>query len=326
MNRLIRPLIFAVLAVNALPLARAQSTYPVQPVRMIVTTVAGGGLDNFARLLARELSARAGQQFIVDNRAGAGTTIGSAAVAKAKPDGYTVLANTAALAISPAIYQKLPYDTLNDLTPITIAALTPNMMVAHPSVPARSVKDVIALARARSAKGDPLLFASGGNGTNGHMAMSLFLSVAQVRMTHVPYKSGAPALIDVVSGQVPLMIDSISSVIAQVNAGKLRALGISGMHRSPTAPAVPTFAESGVNGAESAQWYGVLVPTGTPVEIIAWLHRESVAALRTQSVKERLAAEGLEVIASTPEEFAAVIRADIAKWTKVVKTIDMPPL
>mgnify|MGYP003336843180 FL=1 len=277
-------------------------------------------------MLARELSARAGQQFIVDNRAGAGTTIGSTAAAKAKPDGYTILANTAALAISPAIYQKLPYDTLADLAPITLAAATPNMLVAHPSVPAKNVKDVVALARARAAKGDPLLYASGGNGTNGHMAMALFISVTQARMTHVPYKSGAPALIDVVSGQVPLMIDSISSVIAQVNAGKLRALGISGTRRSPTAPSVPTFAESGVNGAESAQWYGVLAPTGTPPDILTWLYRESIAALRTQSLKDRLAAEGLEVVASTPDEFAATIRADIAKWTKVVKSIDLPPM
>ena len=199
------------IAAQVVPAAHAQTTYPSQPVRMIVTTVAGGGLDNFARMLARELSARGGQQFIVDNRAGAGTTIGSAAVAKAKPDGYTILANTAALAISPAIYQKLPYDTLADLAPITLAAATPNMLVAHPSVPAKNVKDVVALARARAAKGDPLLYASGGNGTNGHMAMALFLSVTQTRMTHVPYKSGAPALIDVVSGQVPLMIDSIRS-------------------------------------------------------------------------------------------------------------------
>jgi tripartite-type tricarboxylate transporter receptor subunit TctC len=306
--------------------AHAQNSYPSQPVRMIVATVAGGGLDNFARLLARELSARAGQQFVVDNRAGAGTTIGSAAVAKAKPDGYTILANTAALAISPAIYQKLPYDTLADLAPITLAAATPNMLVAHPSVPAKSVRDVIALARARAAGGDPLLYASGGNGTNGHMAMSLFISVTQAHMTHVPYKSGTPALIDVVSGQVPLMIDSIASVIAQVNAGKLRALGISDNKRSPIVPAVPTFAESGINGAESAQWYGVLAPAGTPADIMAWLYRESIAALRTQSLKERLAAEGLEIVASTPEEFAATLRADIAKWTKVVKITGLSPL
>jgi tripartite-type tricarboxylate transporter receptor subunit TctC len=306
--------------------ALAQAPYPAQPVRMIVTTAAGGGLDNFARLLARELTPRAGQQVIVDNRPGAGTTIGSATVAKAKPDGYTILVNTSALAISPAIYQKLPYDTLADLVPVTLSVSAPNMLVVHPSVPAKSLREFIALAKARAARGDAMLYASGGNGTNGHMAAALFLSVAQARMTHVPYKSGAPALIDVVSGQVPMMVDTVSSVIAQVNAGKVRVLGVSSAHRSAAAPGVPTFAEAGLNGAESAQWYGVLVPAGTPADIVAWLHRETTAALRAAGMKDRLAAEGLEPVTSTPEEFAAAIRADIAKWTKVVKSTDFPLL
>ena len=306
------------------PAALAQATYPNQPIRFIVTTSAGGGLDNFSRLLARELTARAGQQVIVDNRPGAGTTIASAAVARAKPDGYTLLVNTSALAISPAIYLKLPYDTLADFVPITMGVSAPNMLVVHPSLPVKSVKELIALAKARANQGDPLLYASGGSGTNGHMASALFVSVAQIRMTHVPYKSGAPALIDVIAGQVPVIIDTASSVMPQVSAGKVRAIGVSSTRRSAAAPGVPTFAEAGLPGAESAQWYGLLAPAGTAQEIIAWLHRETTTLLRAQSIKDRLATEGMEVVANTPDEFAALIRADIAKWTKVVKTIEIP--
>ena len=325
------PVLFRVIAVycvlSSLPVtAIGQGQYPVQPVRFIVTTAAGGGLDNFARLVAKELTPRAGQQVIVDNRPGAGTTIGSAAAARAKPDGYTVLVNTSALAISPAMYAKLPYDTIADLMPITLGAAAPNMMVVHPSLPVKSIRELIALSKVRSAKGDALLYASGGTGTNGHLATALFLSMAQIQMTHVPYKSGAPALIDVISGQVLLMLDTVSSVMPQVNAGKLRAIGVSGASRSPAAPSIPTIAEAGVSGYASGQWYGLLVPTGTPQDIIVWLHRETTALLRSPGVKERLYAEGLEVVAGTPDEFAAVIKADITKWTKLVKTIELPLL
>jgi tripartite-type tricarboxylate transporter receptor subunit TctC len=304
------------------PLAAfAQGTYPNQPIRFIVGTAAGGGLDIFARLLAKELTTRAGQQVIVDNRAGAGTTIGSNAVAKAKPDGYTVLVNTSALAISPAIYKKLPYDTVRDLEPITLGASAPNLMVVHPSLPVKSTGELIALAKARANQGDPILYASGGNGTNGHMATALLISMAQIRMTHVPYKSGSLAGIDVIGGQVPVFMDTVSSVLPYVNARKLRALGVSSLRRAAAAPEIPTIAESGMPGYESAQWYGVLVPAGTPPEISAWLHGEITGLLRSASVRERLAAEGVDIIANTPDEFAALIRTDIAKWTKVVQTI-----
>jgi tripartite-type tricarboxylate transporter receptor subunit TctC len=303
--------------------AFAQPAYPNQPIRFIVTTAPGGGLDMFSRLLARELTARAGQQVIVDNRPGAGTTIGSAAVARAKPDGYTVLLNTSSFAISPAIYQKLPYDSLRDFIAITLAASAPNMMVVHPSVPVKSVSELIALAKARAARGDPVLYASGGNGTNGHLATALFLSTAQIRMVHVPYKSGSLAVVDVIAGQVPMMIDTLSSLMPHVNAGKLRALGVSSARRAATAPGIPTIAEAGVPGYESAQWYGVWLPAGTSQDIVAWLHRETTAVLQSPSVRERLASEGLEVVANSSEEFVAMIKADIAKWTKLVKSIGM---
>jgi tripartite-type tricarboxylate transporter receptor subunit TctC len=322
MNVTIHIVAICVTLAATLPAALAQSTYPSQPVRFIVTTAPGGGLDTFSRLVAKELTARAGQQVIVDNRSGAGTTIGSAAVARAKPDGYTVLLNTSALAISPAIYQKLPYDTLRDFAPITLGASSPNLMVVHPSVPVKSIREMIALAKARASDGDPILYASGGNGTNGHLATALFLSMAEIRMTHVPYKSGSLAVIDVIAGQVPVMMDTLSSVLPHVAAGKLRAIGVSSARRAAALPGVPTIAEA-VPGYESAQWYGLLAPTGTPQEIIAWLHRETTAILRSANMKERLAAEGLEVVATSPDEFAALIKADIAKWTKLVKSIGM---
>jgi tripartite-type tricarboxylate transporter receptor subunit TctC len=323
MNHAIRLVASGMMLIAALPAALAQANYPTQPVRVIVTTAPGGGLDTFARLLAREFSERAGHQFIVDNRPGAGTTIGSAAVAKAKPDGYTLLLNTSAFAITPAIYQKLPYDPLRDFAPITMGAAAPNLMVVHPSVPVKSVREWIALAKARANQGDPILYASGGNGTNGHLAAALFLSMAQIRMTHVPYRSGSLAVVDLIAGQVPMMIDTISSVMPYVRAGRLRALGVSSARRAAAAPGIPTIAEAGVPGYESAQWYGLFAPAGTSQAIITWLHREATAIVRVTNVKERLAVDGLEVVANSPDEFAALIKADIAKWTKLVKAAGM---
>jgi|SoiMethySBSTD1v2_1073268.scaffolds.fasta_scaffold122338_2 tripartite-type tricarboxylate transporter receptor subunit TctC len=323
MNRWIRAAATCAMLIMSVA-ASAQSPYPSQPIRFVVTTAPGGGLDSFSRLLAKELTARSGQQVIVDNRPGAGTTIGSATVARAKPDGYTVLLNTSSFAISPAIYQKLPYDTLRDFVPVTLAASAPNVMVVHPSMPVKSVKDMIALAKARASQGDPVLYASGGNGTNGHLATALFVSMAQIRMTHVPYKSGSLAVIDLIAGEVPMMIDTMSSVMPQVTAGKLRAIAVSSTQRAAAAPTLPTIAEAGVPGYESGQWYGVWLPAGTAQEIVAWLHKESTAALRTPSVKERLAAEGLDVVANSPDEFSAVIKADVSKWTKLVKSAGIP--
>ena len=310
-------------SLTSAPTAFAQAAYPTQPIRFIVTTAPGGGLDSFSRLLAKDLATRGGQQVIVDNRPGAGTTIGSAAVAKAKPDGYTILVNTSSFAISPAIYQKLPYDALRDFIAITMAVSAPNVMVVHPSVPVKSVKDVIALAKARATQGDPILYASGGNGTNGHLAAALFVSMAQIRMTHVPYRSGSLAVTDLIAGHVPIMIDTMSSVMPQVSAGKLRALGVSSTKRAALAPNLPTIAEAGVPGYESGQWYGLWAPAGTPPEIVTWLHRESTAILRSAGMQERLKTEGLEVVASSPDEFLALIKSDIEKWTRLVKTIGM---
>ncbi len=323
MNSELRLVAASIFLASTLPTALAQSPYPSQPIRFIVSTAPGGGLDSFSRLLARELTGRAGHQVIVENRPGAGTTIASTAVARAKPDGYTILVNTSAFAISPAIYQKLPYDPVRDFVPVSMGVSAPNMMVLHPSVPVKSIRELIALTRARAKQGDPVLYASGGNGTNGHLATALFQSMAQVQMTHVPYKSGSLALIDVISGQIPVIMDTLSSVLPQVNAGKLRAIGVSSVRRAAAAPDVPTIAEAGVPGYESGQWYGLWAPAGTPQEVITWLHRESTILLRAPANRDRLTSEGLEIVANTPDEFAAQIKADIAKWTKLVKTLGM---
>lgn len=323
MNHAIPLVATGMMLITTLPAALAQVNYPTQPVRMIVITGPGSGVDTFARLVASELSGRSGQQFFVDNRPGAGSTIASAIVARAKPDGYTLLMNTSSFAISPAIYREIPYDPLRDFAPITMGVSTPNLMVVHPSVPVKSVREMIALAKARADQGDPIFYASGGNGTNGHMATALFLSMAQIRMTHVPYKSGSQGTIDLIAGQVPMMTDSMSSLVPHVRAGKLRALGVSSARRAAAAPDIPTIAEA-VPGYESGQWYGLFAPAGTPQEIIAWLHKEATAALRTTKIKERLAVDGLEVVANSSDEFAALIKADIAKWTKVVKAAGIP--
>jgi tripartite-type tricarboxylate transporter receptor subunit TctC len=213
---------------------------------------------------------------------------------------------------------------LRDFAPITMAVTTPNVMVVHPSVPVKSVKDMIALAKARAREGDPIFYASGGNGTNGHLATALFLHMAQIRMTHVPYKSGSLGVIDLIAGHVPMMTDSMSSVLPHVRTGRLRALGVSSARRAPAAPEIPTIAESGVPGYESAQWYGLFAPAGTPQEIIAWVHRETSTLLRAHNVREQLATDGLEVVGNSPEEFAAMIKSDIAKWTKLVKATGIP--
>jgi tripartite-type tricarboxylate transporter receptor subunit TctC len=326
MSSTLRAVATGMMLIAPLPAAAAQGNYPGQAVRLVVTTAPGGGLDTFARILGKEFIARAGQQFVVDNRPGAGTTIGTTAVARAKADGYTLLVTTAAFAISPALYKSLPYDPLRDIAPITMGAATPNVLVVHPSVPVKSVKDLIALAKARADKGDPLFYASGGNGTNGHLAAALFVIMAHVRMTHVPYKSGSLGVIDLIAGEVPMMIDSMSSLLPHVRAGKLRALGVSSVQRAAAVPDIPTIAEAGLPGYESGQWYGLFAPAGTPPEILAWLNRETTAILHAASVRDRLAADGLEVVANTPDEFAARIKADIAKWKEVVKATGIAPM
>jgi tripartite-type tricarboxylate transporter receptor subunit TctC len=318
-----RLLAMAILLALALPPALAQDNYPTRPIRIIVPIPSGSGSDTVARLIANGLSDRLGRQVVVDNRPGAGTIIGNDMVAKAKPDGYTLLMNGAAFTISPAIYKKISYDALHDLAPITLAVFTPNLLVVHPSVPAKSVKEIIALAKARP---DQILYASGGTGTNSHLAMALFVSMAQIRMVHVPYKGSTPGIIDLMAGNVAVTINSVATVVQHVRAGKLRALGVASSRRVAAVPDVPTIAEAGLPGYESVQWSGLWAPAGAPQEIVARLHRETIAILRMPDIRERLTSDGSEVVASSPEEFAAFIKTEIVKWAAVVKATGIAPM
>ena len=322
-SRHARLLLLALPLPATLPQALAQDSYPSRPIRVVVPIPTGSGTDIVARAIAQGLSERLGRQVFVENRPGAGTTIGNEIVAKAKPDGYTLLINGAALTISPAIYRKIPYDTLRDLTPITVAVFTPNLMVVHPSVPAKSVKEFIALAKAQP---DKILYASGGNGTNSHLATALFANMAQIRVTHVPYKGSIPGIIDLIAGNVAMAINSMSTVMPQVRVGKLRALGVASARRVAATPELPTIAEAGVPGYESVQWSGLLAPAGTPQEIIARLYKETAAIVRNPDMKERLAADGSEVTAISPDEFAAFLKSELAKWAKVVKSTGIEPM
>ncbi len=300
----------------------AQSDYPNRTVRIIVPTAPAGGNDTVARVIAQGLSERWGRQFVVENRAGASTMIGGEMAAKAPPDGYTLLMGVSTLAINPATFRKVPYEAMRDFAPVTQAVFVPNLMMVHPSVPAKTVKEMIAFAKARPGQ---ILFASAGYGTNPHLSMELFASMAGIRMIHVPYKSSTPGIVDLIAGHVAIMAPNMLQSIPHVRAGRLRALGVTSAARAASAPGIPTVAEGGLPGYEAVQWYGLLAPAGTPREIIARLHAETVAILRAPDSAKRLAGDGAEVIAGTPEEFAAFIAAETVKWAKVVKAAGIQP-
>ena len=300
---------------NAIPVF-AQPQYPVKPLRLIVPYPPGGGTDTLARLLVQKLSEALGQQVVLDNRPGAGANIGVEAAAKSPPDGYTLLLATIANAISASLYTKLNYDLVKDFSSVTLLATTPHMLVVHPSVPARSVKEFVALATARPQQ---LAYSSSGTGTPSHLAGELFASMTGVRLVHVPYKGGGPSVIALLSGEVSVGFATMPSVIPHVKAGKLRALAVTTAQRSPSFPQLPTISEAGVPGYDAGSWYGLLVPAGTPKEVVARLNAETVKLLKLPEVKERLDSAGFEVLVSTPEEYAAFTRNEIEKWAKVVK-------
>jgi len=303
-------------------IAWAQEKYPNRPIRLIVPTGPGAGNDLQARLIAQPLGERLGQQVVVENRTGAATIIGSDLVAKAQPDGYTLLMNVSTLAINPATYKKMPYDALRDFAPITQTVAVPNALAINPALPARSLKELIALARARP---NDILYGTGGHGTNPHLTIELLATMAHVRLMHVPYKSGPEALTALLSGEVMLNATSLFESLPQVNRGKLRVLAVTSVRRASAAPNIPTVAESGLAGYEAVQWSALLAPAKTPREIIDRLHREVVAILRTPEMRERLAREANEVVASSPEELAAFLRAETQKWARVVKAAGIQP-
>ena len=304
------------------PPAYAQQPYPARAVRLVVPSAPGGGTDITARIIAPKLSEQLGQQVVVENRAGAGTMIGGEAVARAAPDGYTLLMGISTLAINPAMYKKVPYDALKDFAPISQVVALSNLLVTHPSLPVQSVKTLIAFARPRPGQ---IHYASAGVGTNPHLSVELFLSMAGLKMVHVPYKGSGQGIVDVVAGHVPVMMPSILTGLPHAKTGRLRGLGVTGAKRAGAAPEIPTIAEAGVPGYEAVQWFGVLAPAGTPREIIVRLHGEIVRALNAAEVKGRLSGDGADPVGSPPEEFAAFLRAETAKWATVVKDAGIQP-
>jgi len=296
--------------------ASAQS-YPDKSVRMVVPFAAGAGSnDIMARLVAQKLSDALGQQFVVDNRPGASGIIGTDIVAKAPPDGYTVLMMSLTFTVNPSLFSKLPYDTVRDPIPVTMVASAPLMLVVHPSVPAKSVTEFIAYAKANPGK---LNFGSGGPGTTPHLAGEMIKTMAGIQVTHIPYKGGAPALTDLVAGQIQFMCENIPGTLPFAKAGKLRALAVTDLKRSPLLPELPTLDEAGLKGYQIVGWNGLFVPAGTPQPIVNRLNAEVVKALALPDVKDRLATLGADAVGDTPQHFAVFIKAEIPKWAKVVK-------
>jgi len=301
----------------ALPLLAAADTYPSKPIRFVVPYPAGGPLDTIARLLGQKVSESVKQPVVVDNKPGAGGNIGADAVAKSPADGYTILMGAVAThAINPTLYASIPYDPVRDFIPVTQVASTPNVLVVNPSVPAASVGEFIAYARANPGK---LNFGSGSTGSAGHLAGELFKTQAGVEMTHVPYKGAAPAMNDLVGGQIQLMFDNLASSLGQVKAGRVRALAVTTARRTSLAPDLPTIAESGLPGFDINTWFGIFVPANTPREVVERLHAEFTRALALPDVKERMLALGAEPVGSRPDEFAAYIRAEGEKYARLIK-------
>jgi tripartite-type tricarboxylate transporter receptor subunit TctC len=316
MDQIWRSVALAVSMACIAPFAFAQA-YPNHPIRLVVPFPAGGTTDILARAAAQKLIEALGQPVVVDNRPGAGGNIGADLVAKSAPDGYTLLMGTVGThAINPSRYAKMPYDHVKDFVPVVLVAGVPNVLVVNPSVPVNSVADLIKLAKSKPGE---INFASSGSGTSIHLSGELFKTMAGVDMTHVPYKGSAPALTDLIGGQVQLMFDNLPSALPQIKGGKLRAIAVTSLKRAPVLPDVPTIAESGLPGFEASSWFGVLAPAGTPAPVVAKLNAEVNKWLQSPEARDQLLAQGAAAAGGTPEQFAAHIRAETEKWAKVVK-------
>ena len=311
-------LTFAVLA--AAP-AFAQQ-YPVKPIRYISPYPAGGGNDTLLRILADKVGEQIGQRIIVDNRPGANTIVGTELMVKSPPDGYTFLLIPNTFATNPAFYPKLPYDTAKDVAPVAQVAQSPQMIVAHPSFPARTMKELLAMARA---KPGALTYGTSGNGSIGHLAGLLLTSMTGVQLTHVAYKGTAPAVNELVGGHIPLMVSSMISTLPQVRSGKLRIIALTTAKRAAALPDVPTIAESGVPGYDATLWYGILAPARTPEAIVKRMNAELGTALKSPDVVDKLSTQAVEPRHTSPEQFAALIRNELGKWDKVIRTSGVKP-
>lgn len=313
--------LLAALTVAAAP-SQAQP-YPAKPIRIVVPFPAGGNADIFARAFAQKLGEAWKQTPIVDNRAGAAGIIGTQFVAKSPGDGYTLLFGTTGThTTNPAVYAKLPYDPVKDFAPVSNFADSPFLLVVHPSVPANTLQGLVALAKARPGQLD---YASFGAGSSAHLAGEMLRTMAGINIVHVAYKGGPPAVNDLVGGHVALMFNSMPAVLPLVKSARLRALAVAAAKRAPTLPDLPTFGEAGLTGFEAGSWYGVLAPAGTPREVVTRLHGETVRMLGLPDVRQKLASEGAEAIGNTPEEFAAQIQRDIARWAKVAREAKITP-
>ena len=297
-------------------------TYPTKPVKIVVPSAPGGGTDIVARLLAQSFSKALGQNFIVENKPGAGNLIGIETVARAPADGYTLLFVASPLVLNPILFKKVNYDPIKDFSPISLAATAPNILVVHPSTPATNVKEWVELAHKGQNK---LSYASAGVGTSPHMSMELFNAMAGIQTLHIPYKGTTPAVTDLLGGQVNAMFSNALTVMPHIQSGKLRALAVSGNRRLELLPDVPTVMEAGIAQYVSLQWYGLLAPAGTPPAVIQTINREMVKALQSKDIKDKLASEGAEPVGSTPAEFANLIKNDFDKWSKVAKSSGIEP-
>ena len=317
-------IILAVVAAFLIPAggAAAQS-YPANPVRLVSPYPPGGANDILARIIGQKLGEDLGQQIVVENRGGATGNIGAELVAKAPPDGYTLLMGQASnLSINISLMGKLPFDPIKDFAPITLVATTPNLLVVHPSLPVKTVKDLVALAKAKPGS---LNYASSGSGSAGHLAAELFKQVAHVNIVHIPYKGAAPALTDVVAGQAQLYFTSPISAQPFVRGGRLRMVAVTSLKRSPSMPDIPTVAESGYPDFDVVSWWGILAPAGVPREIISKLHMQIVKILAMPDVKAKLAEQGADAASNTPEQFAAYIKSEITKWGRLIKELGVKP-
>ena len=298
-------------------LAQTAAPYPNRPIRMVVASAPGGILDTVGRIVATRIGESMGQPVVVENRAGAGGILGTELVVKAAGDGYTIGKVATSHAINPGLYPKMPYDTVRDLIAVSHTVNLTNILVAHPSVPASSVRELIALARARPAT---LTFGSAGNGQSNHLSGEIFRSMAGIDITHIPYKGSAPALTDVLAGNISMMFVDVLSALPHLKSGRLRAIGIAGVNRAPALPDVPTITESGLPGFNGNTWLGLVAPAGTPREIVARISAEVSRALNSPEVRDRLLAQGVEPVGSTPEQFAAHLDAEMRRYATVIRS------
>ncbi len=312
--------IAAACAITSATTCAQVKNFPNRPVRIIVPVPPGGIVDVVVRLLGQKMTEVMGQSVVIDNRPGASTNIGTEMVARAPGDGYTLLSNSLPLVVNPSMFAKLPFDVEKDFAPVSLVAGAPYAIVVHPSVPAKSVRELIALARVKPGL---LKYSSAGNGTNLHVAAELFKNMSGTNIVHVPYKGGGPALTAILGGECDLSFLALVAVLPQINAGKVRALAITSSTRSTVLPDLPTVAEAGVPGYEFSSWVGILAPASTPANIVSALHEHIVKAMHAPDLTERFTREGADVIASSPAQFGAYIKAELARWSKVVKESGM---